>query len=1358
MSFDFSYTNARGIGPLGAQEESDQAQMGVPDEGGALWLIAVCSETGYLMGLPLRSKNQTSLISHELLAFTQLLGHEKVTYYADNEPATRQVLKLLVQARTAIGLETHMRTTKLYDSAGNSLAENAIQRIRGVAASLMEEVATQTGLRFNAQHPLWSWCCRHSAWVLNRFQATQGTTSYELVYGRPYDGKVCRYGEVVHAYVKPKQGYKADPKWKIGICLGKSETQDCWIIGDGSRVFLSRSIRRVEQSWQSFLSCFKAFSAYSWEYQTNFGGRIVPSKRLTAVVEGPAASLPVEDLEKLAEEDKEAYEVITFARSYAGKIDQRKEDEEEAEKEKTIEEEEKRIREDKKVSFREEDAGLLEVIPIAEGQPLIDEENNQAGPSSGRAPSSPRTTARKQVSMEESSEQDSKKLKPTMEKPVHGLEMVSPDPKRAKPDDVPHVERRVAATQVGGDVFYHNDSIWDEDLISWNVEPEEEEVLPGGEVPKELWSAAPLDRVPPDPPKWVDDLADKVEEERLQRMGVLRAMKGPLMGHKTLTTRFVHDWRAKPRPEDGKKQWLRRSRMVAREYALERNDEVHSPATGGQTLRLLPLIYLMKKKEEEVGGEKYWLGSLDVKDAFLQVDQAAPTQLRTPNGHFEVLKNLPGQRIGAKAWYECITSWLGERGFEFAEENPCLGRHGNDMMLLIHVDDVMFVGKESYVSQVFLPEIQARFEISQQHIEKENDQIQFLRRTYELVNEEENPTLRVYPGKYAEEMVEKYEAVMGRVKTQQLPCGQEMLEPDGTSPLGVELAGLYRSLVGCGIYLSQERMDISFAVKELASSMACPTTGSLKKLAKMIGYLKSTMGQYGVLELEEAGHGLVTRCDTSRWLLETFSDSDWSGSKSHRRSTSAAIHMMNGTVVFSSSRGQKSVSLSSAEAELNALVGAAADGIYLKRCLEFLVGESVTHHCLVDNSAALHLCHRKGPGRLRHIAGKLLWVQDLVAQEELRVKSVGTVHNVSDLGTKPLSKARIQLILYWCKINNKEHQRLGVDEHQRVADGLINKGKINRLAKLLNRILLLEGLEQVAGNVMDESTTCLAVEERSTSSMARWVIGILILMVIFLAGVVYLLWKSLREVKEDLHELRQDCKTDGMMISAIDYEVKESERKQEGVKEAVQTLAEYIQKVHRGLIKIDGFVDDTEMKEEDWQHWDYLQKSNRNANLQKLKAQAKELLIRRCNEEYEDESIDLTAVFPDNVPGEESPDGETALVQLDSGQLVHIAAEYLEMREPESDPEDETVRDARRAEKKRKHDEEIERIKRLKMEDLGDLDLPEGRSGLRAKEHMNQLHDHWVVADRAGDAAGRVLVYRKMEVHQKFLDSAALKF
>ena len=130
-------------------------------------------------------------------------------------------------------------------------------------------------------------------------------------------------------------------------------------------------------------------------------------------------------------------------------------------------------------------------------------------------------------------------------------------------------------------------------------------------------------------------------------------------------------------------------------------------------------------------------------------------------------------------------------------------------------------------------------------------------------------------------------------------------------------------------------MDVSFAIKELASSTACPTTGSLRKLGKLVGYLKVTVGQYSLLPYPDPGHGHATRTTASRWLLETFTDSDWSGAKGHRRSTSAAVHMVNGNVVLASSRGQKSVSLSSAEAELNALASGAADGIYLRRRLEF---------------------------------------------------------------------------------------------------------------------------------------------------------------------------------------------------------------------------------------------------------------------------------------------------------------------------------------------------------------------------------------------------------------------------------------
>ncbi|CAK9006072.1 Platelet glycoprotein Ib alpha chain [Durusdinium trenchii] len=70
---------------------------------------------------------------------------------------------------------------------------------------------------------------------------------------------------------------------------------------------------------------------------------------------------------------------------------------------------------------------------------------------------------------------------------------------------------------------------------------------------------------------------------------------------------------------------------------------------------------------------------------------------------------------------------------------------------------------QAYVTEVFLPKITTRFEISHQHLEKSQDQIQFLRRTYELGEEQDKSILRVHPGKYAEEMVEKYETRMGEV-------------------------------------------------------------------------------------------------------------------------------------------------------------------------------------------------------------------------------------------------------------------------------------------------------------------------------------------------------------------------------------------------------------------------------------------------------------------------------------------------------------------------------------------------------------------------------------------------------------------
>ena len=133
---------------------------------------------------------------------------------------------------------------------------------------------------------------------------------------------------------------------------------------------------------------------------------------------------------------------------------------------------------------------------------------------------------------------------------------------------------------------------------------------------------------------------------------------------RSVTTKSVRHWRWKERKGDGppKSRWLRRSRLVAREYALDKRDDVFSTASSGHLLRILPVLYLAEVGElKEAAGrseEEVMLATMDIKDAFLQVPQEKPLRLKMPGGDFIVLKNLPGQRIGAKAWFDYFSTFL----------------------------------------------------------------------------------------------------------------------------------------------------------------------------------------------------------------------------------------------------------------------------------------------------------------------------------------------------------------------------------------------------------------------------------------------------------------------------------------------------------------------------------------------------------------------------------------------------------------------------------------------------------------------------------------------------------------------------
>ena len=72
----------------------------------------------------------------------------------------------------------------------------------------------------------------------------------------------------------------------------------------------------------------------------------------------------------------------------------------------------------------------------------------------------------------------------------------------------------------------------------------------------------------------------------------------------------------------------------------------------------------------------------------------------------------------------------------------------------------------------------------------------------------------------------------------------------------------------------------------------------------------------------------------------------------------------------------------------------------------------IKHIALFDNAAAFSLANKRGVGKIRHLSGKLVWVQDETASGELRVGRVESAWNVSDLGTKPFDSSEAQSIQF----------------------------------------------------------------------------------------------------------------------------------------------------------------------------------------------------------------------------------------------------------------------------------------------------------------------------------------------------------
>jgi hypothetical protein len=353
---------------------------------------------------------------------------------------------------------------------------------------------------------------------------------------------------------------------------------------------------------------------------------------------------------------------------------------------------------------------------------------------------------------------------------------------------------------------------------------------------------------------------------------------------------------------------------------------------------------------------------------------------------------LYGMRGASQAWEKDYTARLEKEGFQRGLASAAVFVNKDlELYLVVHGDDFTFLGYESELLKMKAKmedwyQIKCRGFIGDD--QGDCKEMSILNR---LVAWDGRQLIYTADKKHRNIVMEDLGLQPGHSKALSMPISRESLEEmqmDGEE-LSSQEATEFRRLVARLNFLGQDRPDIQFSVKELSRKMSSPTMGAWRAVKRLGRYLMKVMEVQIVFDSE----GLESE-------IMAYSDSDWGGCVSSRKSTSGGIITWAGKAMKSWSRTQSTIALSSAEAEYYAAASTAAEALGFQSVLRDL-GVEAKVTVLTDSSAAKSMACRVGIGRTRHVDVKYLWLQQLVKERLLDLRKVKGTENPADIFTKP---------------------------------------------------------------------------------------------------------------------------------------------------------------------------------------------------------------------------------------------------------------------------------------------------------------------------------------------------------------------
>ena len=415
-----------------------------------------------------------------------------------------------------------------------------------------------------------------------------------------------------------------------------------------------------------------------------------------------------------------------------------------------------------------------------------------------------------------------------------------------------------------------------------------------------------------------------------------------------------------------------------------------APTPKWSTIRFfLKLIVDRQLYAQQVDVKQAYLLSLLPKGTNIVIGPPVGFPFPVPTGKIlRLLRCLYGLKQSGRHWNKNVHAFITgiERlGFVRSDADPCFYVDTkNNVFILVFVDDFIIAGVKLVVQRVL-----ALFK-RKYPIKELGEPSWYLK--CKIVRNQEQGWLHFSQQAYVQAILE--EAGMSDCNPTCLPCDDFLYVDEKEVPVTQEKAERQRKIIGMLLYLSiATRGDISFAIGQLCKYMAKPFPKVWTYTKRVLRYLKGTLN-FGIL--------FNKSCDAT---LVGYTDSDWAGDKSSRKSVSGAVWEFGGAIVSWKCKQQSTVATSPMQAELIALTEGAKEGMYLRKLVQS-VGAIGPTTLFVDNAAALINAKefRVTQGN-KHIETRHFYIRELVEKKLMDCKKIPSKSNKSDMMTKPQQTA-----------------------------------------------------------------------------------------------------------------------------------------------------------------------------------------------------------------------------------------------------------------------------------------------------------------------------------------------------------------